>query len=251
MIRSVIPMMIVAHRGASKEAPENTFAAFELAYKDGADAIETDVHLTKDSIPIIMHDETVNRTTNGKGYIQDYTYEEIKTLHANAQFSTRFTQERIPTLEELLQWSVSKDILLNIELKNNKIDYNHLEKIVYELICTYNMNERIILSSFNPESIKRLQIYKDDLEIAYLTSNHKNLMKRAEDLGVKSLHLKHSIINKKLMKACLQNQLTVRAYTVNKTSHIKRIVDLQCHGIITDMPGEARHTLDAYQPLKK
>ena len=243
-------MMIVAHRGASKQAPENTFAAFELAYEAGADAIETDVHLTKDSVPIIMHDETVNRTTNGRGYIQDYTYEQLKRLNANAQFNQYYTKERIPTLEQLLQWAVDKEILLNIELKNNKIDYNHLEKIVYDLICKYKMKERIILSSFNPKSIKRLQAYKEELEIAYLTSNHKHLINRAKDLGIKSLHLKHSIINKKLMTACQQNKLIVRAYTVNKSSHIKRILDLQCQGIITDMPGEVRLAMNAYEKLK-
>lgn len=130
--------MIIAHRGASKYAPENTMAAFKIAYDDGADAIETDVHLTKDFVPIIMHDEDVKRTTNGKGLIKDLTYNQISSLDNGSWFNKSFSNERIPTLEKFLQWAYKKNIRINLELKNNKIDYPYLETIVYEQLVTFN-----------------------------------------------------------------------------------------------------------------
>ncbi len=126
---------IFAHRGASGYAPENTMAAFQLAYWQGADGIETDVHLTKDNIPVLMHDERVNRTTDGSGFIQGYTLHQLKQLDTGSWFSPKFTGSRVVTLDEFLVWIRDKALYLNIELKNNKIDYKNLETIVYDKIA--------------------------------------------------------------------------------------------------------------------
>lgn len=99
---------IIAHRGASKFAPENTLAAFKLAEKMGADGIELDIHLTKDQIPVIIHDEDIKRTTNGRGFVQKYTYKELQQFDAGSWFSERFSDERILSLEEFLHGSYQK-----------------------------------------------------------------------------------------------------------------------------------------------
>lgn len=232
-------MMIIAHRGASKHAPENTMAAFQNAYEAGADAIETDVHLTKDIVPIIMHDEDVKRTTNGKGLIKDFTYEELSYLDAGSWFNNTFSSERIPTLEYFLKWACNKGIKVNIELKNNKIDYPYLETIVYEQLLMYNMLSNTILSTFNPKSIQRLQRYKNEVEIAYLTSNGNRLFERADELGVNSLHLKYKLLSEKLMQQAQYENKLVRIYTVNKTSQMIRVLRHNCAGLITDIPQKA------------
>src|SRR5690625_7581403 len=109
---------IFAHRGASKYAPENTMAAFKFAYELGAEGIETDVQLTKDNIPVLIHDERVKRTTNGTGYIKDLTWNQVKQLDAGSWFSKKFTGAGIISLDEFLQWIQFKPLYLNIELKN-------------------------------------------------------------------------------------------------------------------------------------
>jgi glycerophosphoryl diester phosphodiesterase len=109
---------IIGHRGASHIAPENTMASFEAALKLGVDGIETDVQETKDGQLVLCHDELLNRTTNGKGLIKDYTLKELKELSAGAWFSKEYENERIPLLEELLDILKNRDILINIEIKS-------------------------------------------------------------------------------------------------------------------------------------
>src|SRR5699024_4421001 len=118
-------------------------------YQMGADGIETDVHLTKDKIPVLFHDEQVKRTTNGRGFIKDLTVKQLKTLDAGSWFSTRFSGTTITTLEEFLSWVKNKPLRINIELKNNKIDYQHLESKVYEMVEAFQLQERTLYSTFN------------------------------------------------------------------------------------------------------
>ena len=105
---------IYAHRGASKYAPENTMPAFQLALDMNADGIETDVQLTKDGVPILIHDEKLKRTTTGSGYVKDYTLEELQQLDAGSWFDATFTGTKLITLEQLLQWIKPTYLLLNL-----------------------------------------------------------------------------------------------------------------------------------------
>lgn len=227
---------IFAHRGASQLAPENTMPAFKLAYELGAEGIETDVHLTKDQVPVLIHDEHLKRTTNGNGYIKDYTFNELTQLDTGSWFSDEFASTRIISLDQFLQWSKEKPLYLNIELKNNKINYLHLEKIVYEMIDYYRLKDRTILSTFNKNSIKRMKQFTD-IEIALLTSKgNKKLISLAKDLGANALHIKYRLLKSKLMKQAIQENMAVRVYTVNKRTKMMKCFLHQCHGIFTDIP---------------
>lgn len=235
-----LPTKIFAHRGASIYAPENTMAAFKLAYQLGAEGIETDVHLTKDSIPVLIHDASLSRTTNGTGYVHEYTFDELKQLDAGSWFSTKFTGVTIVSLEELLKWIQTKPLTLNIELKNNKIEYKHLESIVYEMVRHYKLLDRTILSTFNIESLKKMQPFRNSIELAYITSKkRKNLVTYAKDLGVHALHIKYPLLKRKLMKDAQQENITIRVYTVNKPSHMNYCFKRACDAIFTDIPDEA------------
>lgn len=227
---------IFAHRGASQLAPENTMPAFELAYESGAEGIETDVHLTKDFVPVLIHDEHLKRTTNGIGYIKDYTFNQLAQLDAGSWFSNEFAGTRIISLDSFLQWSKPKGFSLNIELKNNKINYQHLEKIVYELIDYYQLQDRTILSTFNKNSIKRMKQFTD-IEIALLTSRgNKNLVSLAKEIGANSLHIKYRLLKSKLVNQARQENIPVRVYTVNKRTHMMKCFSYQCDAIFTDIP---------------
>ncbi|ASN05352.1 glycerophosphodiester phosphodiesterase [Virgibacillus necropolis] len=231
---------IIAHRGASKLAPENTLPAFQLAYDLGADGIETDVQLTKDQVPILIHDERLKRTTNGFGYVKDYTYQELKQLDAGSWFSISYANTPLLSLEEFLIWIKDKPLCLNIELKNNKIDYKDLEKMVYTMLIDYQLLNRTTLSSFNPKSIKRMKKIDKRIDSAFLTSRRrKDLVAYAKSLGAHAIHVKYPLLSRKLVDRCNKEEIAIRIYTVNKALHIKRCFNLNCDGIFTDVPGKA------------
>jgi len=240
------PSSIIAHRGASHFAPENTLPAFQLAYEMGAHAIETDIHLSKDGIPVLIHDETVNRTTNGKGKVQDMTLRELQSLDAGYWFSQGFSGTSIMELSTFLDWAKNKPLKLNLEMKNNKIDYPHLEEIAYEHARDAGMLSRIIFSSFNMESVKRLERYRNEVEIALLTSKrNKYLTTLAKELKVHALHIKHTLLNPVLAAACHQEQIRLRVYTVNKEAMMLRVFNERCD-LITDKPNVALNCLKNY-----
>ncbi|WP_290369680.1 glycerophosphodiester phosphodiesterase family protein, partial [Peribacillus simplex] len=141
--------LIFAHRGSAGTHPENTMSAFKEAARVGADGIETDVQLSKDGEVVIIHDEKLDRTTNASGYVKDRTLMELKTLNASATHKGKLGKEKIPTLEELFIWLYDNQLFCNIELKNTLFLYPGLEEKVIRLIRTYEMEERVILSSFN------------------------------------------------------------------------------------------------------
>lgn len=211
--------------------------AFELAHKMGADGIETDIQLTKDNIPVLFHDERINRTTDSKGYIKDFTFDQLKQFDAGSWFSSEFSGTSIISLDEFLQWIREKPISLNIELKNNKIDYEHIESIVYEMLDHYQLLNRTILSTFNPNSIKRMQHFTDEVNVSFLTSRkNKVLVNFAKDIGATGIHIKYRLFNRLLVTQCQQENLELRVFTINRMSRMKECFDLSCDGIFTDVP---------------
>jgi glycerophosphoryl diester phosphodiesterase len=144
-----------AHRGASGYYPENTMMAFEKAIELGCTGIETDVHMTKDGYLVLMHDEKIDRTTDGMGYIKDYNLEELRQLDAGKWKALEFSGERIPTVEELIELAKSKDIIINFEIKTDVIWYKDIEQKLIEMIHKYNVSDKIIISSFNHYTIHK------------------------------------------------------------------------------------------------
>nr|WP_085991969.1 glycerophosphodiester phosphodiesterase [Oceanobacillus senegalensis] len=237
-----MPTTVFAHRGASKYAPENTLPAFELAYEMGAEGIETDVQLTKDNIPILIHDENIKRTTNGIGYVKNFTFAELQTLDAGSWFSKKYAQTKILSLERFLQWAKNKSLYLNIELKNNRIDYNGLETIVYDLVKDYQLLDRTTLSTFNRESVKRMKLLSKTIGVAFLTSKrNKNLVNDAKILGANAIHIKYRLLNRYLVDKAHQENMDIRVYTVNRFPSMYRCFKLNCDGIFTDVPDKAIH----------
>ncbi|KAB8138399.1 glycerophosphodiester phosphodiesterase [Gracilibacillus oryzae] len=228
---------IYAHRGASKKAPENTMPAFELAYQQGADGIETDVQLTKDNIPVLIHDENLRRTTNGMGFVQDYSYDELKKLDAGSWHSVNFRQTVIPTLDDLLTWNKEKQLKLNIELKNNLIEYPNIEKIVYEKIKKYQMEENTVISTFSRKSLLKMKKLKFDIATALLTSKRsRDLIETAKHLSVDGLHIRFRLLSRRLVDKAANNNLYTAVYTVNQPFSISKVIKSNCHAIITDVP---------------
>ena len=239
--------LIFAHRGYRAKYPENTMLAFKEAAEAGADGIELDVHMTKDNEIVVIHDETVDRTTNGKGFVKDYTLKELKELDASIPKKRLFRSEEIPTLIEVLEWMKTNDLLLNIELKNDRIQYEGLEDKVIELVRFFNMEERVILSSFNHYSL--VDCYKKAPEIetaALICQGIYEPWKYAKGLGAKAIHPHYLLAQKQIVEASEGASIAVRPYTVNEEELLEKMISYGVNAVITD---EVEKALDVRSRL--
>lgn len=212
---------IFAHRGASDAAPENTLPAFARAVEQGADGIELDVHLSRDGELVVIHDETLDRTTDGAGWVKDRTLAELRALRADNGLPG-FAEARIPTLREVLDLLRPTDLLLNIELKTSLVWYEGIEAKTLALVAEYGMQDRVIYSSFNHYSIEKVRQLDPQAETAYLYSDIIcDVEQYAAVHGVKGLH--PGLWNVKmadLLQVYLHSGLAVRVWTVNEAADL-------------------------------
>ena len=237
---------IIAHRGASAYAPENTLEAFNLAVRQGADAIELDAKLTKDGQVVVIHDSTVNRTTNGKGKVKELTLEELKKLEAGSHFDISFAGELIPTLDEVLQ-AVGKDIFVNIELTNYASPFDKLPDRVAEIVNKNQLNEHVFFSSFSPIALSRIKKLLPEAPCGLLSLNGwKGALSRAlfgNSELFQSTHPEVSDVSVELINKAHQRKQKVFAYTVNQKEIMEQLFILKVDGIFTDDPLAAREVL--------
>lgn len=232
-------MDIFAHRGASTYAPENTLAAFKKALEMKADGIECDVQLSKDGVPVICHDFTIDRTSNGSGYIQDLTLAQLKQYKFYGKFKKSFPNETIPTLEEVLQLVSGHGITLNIELKFGPLPQEHLEEKVLALVAQYNYQDKVIYSSFNHQSVQRLATLEPDARIGLIF--HINLISLFDyldntGLNLYSIHPNYIYVTKEMIIEAKERNLKVFTYTINNRKAALHYKDLGIDGIITNDP---------------
>ncbi|TLS38283.1 glycerophosphodiester phosphodiesterase [Pseudalkalibacillus caeni] len=232
--------LIFGHRGAAGTAPENTMVSFQAALGSGAEGIELDVQLTKDGVPVVVHDEKLNRTTDGHGWVKDFALAEIKTLDAGSWFSEGFSGERIPTLKETVHWAKATNLLLNIEFKTAYIPYKGIEKAVIDCIKAFDMENRVILSSFNHYSLIRAHEYAPNIETAVLFMEKLvSPGSYASKINARSLHPYWPIVDEVLLDETNKLKMAVRPFTVNEEAAIKQLIEKGCSAIITDFPAKA------------
>lgn len=228
--------LVFAHRGYKAKYPENSMLAFEKAAEVGADGIEIDVHLSKDKVPVVIHDETLDRTTYKKGYVKDYTLQELKTAHESNSFFKK-DLEPIPTFEEVLKWIEPTNLLLNIEIKNDKIKYENIEQIIINLVRKYKMEERVILSSFNHCSLVICKEIAPEIDTAILyVENMFQPWKYAKLIGASAIHPDYKVSSGALIDESQKNDIAVRPWTVNAPQTMGKFFKEDCAGIITDDP---------------
>ena len=232
MLNTLPSPAIIAHRGASLHAPENTIAAFELAYQQNADGIELDVKLSADSVPVIIHDPTVDRTTDGSGTVADLSLLALKKLDAGEG-------QKIPTLAEVFE-SVGGKFLINIELTNYTTRDDQLVDKVVEVVKKYNLEESILFSSFLPKNLKRVA--------QLLPQSPRGLLALPNLLGwltrkvffrlgdYQALHPKLENTSQKQIENAHKLGRKVNTWTVNDPKDMRRLADWGVDGIITDDP---------------
>lgn len=230
---------VIAHRGASGNAPENTAAAFELACKQRAEGVEFDVHLSQDGIPVVIHDEKVDRTTNGKGLVKDKPLSELKELDAGSWYDARFSNQQILTLTETLE--IVKDMeIINIELKSGIIPYPGLEEIVIKQVKKEGLEDRTILSSFNHYSLWQCKQLAPEIKTGILhMAGLYQPWQYAHRLQAEALHPYYYAVAGPIIDGCHRAGLGVNVFAVNREEEISRIINISADGLITNFPDKA------------
>jgi glycerophosphoryl diester phosphodiesterase len=234
-------VITVAHRGASGYAPENTMAAFEKAVEMNADYIELDVQLSKDGQLVVIHDTTVDRTTDGTGEVGNLTLEELRKLDAGSYFGPEFAGERIPTLEEVLDAYGSKTGIL-IEIKAPHL-YPGIEQKVADALAERNMDEptngKIIVQSFDFNSLKKFHNILPDVPIGVLTSGADHLtdpMLQEFKTYADYVNPNLAYVNRDLVNRIHALDMGIMAWTVRDQSQVAPLLEAGVDGIITDYP---------------
>lgn len=229
-----------AHRGASAYAPENTLEAFLLAAEQGADGVELDVQLTKDGEMVVVHDEEIDRVSDGSGFVKDYTLAELKILNFN-KTHPEYQDVKIPTLREVYEALKPTGMTINVELKTGIFWYKDLEKKVLELTKEMEMEDRVIYSSFNHYSIQQMKKIVPEAETAYLYSDViLNVAEYAKNTKVDGLHpAVYHVKMADFLKEYLGSNLNVRVWTVNEKADMKWLIDAGVTAIITNYPDMA------------
>lgn len=235
-----------AHRGASGYCPENTMVAFKKGLELGATGIETDVQRTKDGKLVLIHDESVERTTGQQGQIKDLTYDEISRLDAGSWFGSEFAGETIPLLDELLEWAAPTELIINLELKNNAEEYTGMEQQVIDVIQQYGLSDRIIISSFNHYSLVTCKQLAPDIRTGILYGDKLyNPWAYAQSVGAEALHPYHLHLNEQIVREAAASGVISNPFTINEPEQMRELIEMGVAGIITDYPDRLAELLSS------
>jgi len=238
---------IVAHRGLSYAAPENTLAAYQMAIDSGAEMAECDVHLSQDGVAVLLHDDTVDRTTNGTGLAADKSLAELQSLDAGGWKDPAFAGERIPTLAEALRFVRGKMRFI-IEIKGNTMG----PAVLRAMRDVGSSPEEVLIISFYYTAITDIRALDNRLPAAWLweglpddESDREALFERALQAGVEGIGLPRQCVDQRFVNSAHEHALQVFVFTVNEEEEMRRIAALGVDALITDRPDLAQRTLQA------
>ncbi len=233
--------LVIAHRGASHAAPQNTLAAFRVARDMGADGVELDVHLSADRVPVVIHNATVEATTNGSGAVREMTLAELQSLDAGAYFAPAFSREPIPTLEEVLD-AVGQDLLVNIEFKDNSLRGCGLESAVAALLWRVDMVNRVWFSSFNPFSLRRARAVIPEVPCGLLYSDDVPFYLRGRWFAPltphEALHPDHANVTEDLIRRAHRRGLRVATWTLDDPTRARELATWSVDAVISNEPDQ-------------
>jgi len=231
---------VIAHRGFSGRAPENTVAALREAIAIGADMAEIDVTLTADERVVVIHDETLDRTTDGNGLVAEYGFDEIRGLDAGSWFAPRFAGEKVPTLGEVLDTSKGR-ILLNVEIKTEAVDRGISDKVA-AAIQERGMTDQVVVSSFSPTALEQMHAIAPEIRTAVL---YNPKLHRGEDpaeivrgVGASAFNIRGSRLKAKMLRSCREHGIPVGVYTVDKPKKMRRWVKKEIDSIFPNHPDQ-------------
>ena len=237
---------VIAHRGFSAKAPENTLAAIELAIAAGAHMVEVDVGFSADDQLVLIHDEDLDRTTSGRGPVRSQTLASLRSFDAGAWFAPEFAGESIPLLEEALD-RVRGRIPINVEIKADAVDPRRnelpptgIEARVLEAVRERGMFEQVLFSSFHPLALWRLRRFEPAAKTASLrhAAHHGNRSPREilDEVGSAALHVADAELDDRLIAGCHAEGIPLRVYTVNDAERFLELAALGIDAVFTDDP---------------
>jgi len=233
---------VVAHRGASGSAPENTMAAFRRAVELGAGFIETDLQLSRDARFVALHDTSLDRTTNGRENVHDFTLAELRQLDAGSWFSPEFAGERIPALEEILTFARETDVVFYLEIKVSGVWGT--EHALVAALAEAKMLGRIVVLSFDLASLMELRKRNPALVAGYLVDwPYPDMVERAVRVGARQLAPRADLVTPALIEQARGADLQVVTWTVNESAQMRHLAALGVDGIMTDYPDRLRAVL--------
>jgi len=241
--------LIIGHRGASAFAPENTMAAFNLAIESGAEGIEFDVRLSRDQIPVIIHDDTLLRTAGLPNRVSDLSLKDLSQVDVGAWFTTRgqgtdFSGEKIPRLETLLRWAESSGTHLYLEMKSEANQRHELAKAVSTLLAHFDP-DKVVVESFDLEALKIMKNRAPLVRTAALFEpslttpprfRTAQLLERAYEAGAAEIALHHRLVNKRIVELAHERGYEVVVWTVDDPKWIDRARLLKVSALITNNP---------------
>ncbi len=239
--------LIIGHRGASRSAPENTMAAFRLALEAGADGVEFDVRLTRDGIPVIIHDDDLRRTGGTPSRVADLTLHELQAIDVGRWFpSNKFIGEQVPTLHQLFELFDSNDFLLYLEMKCDTTEQDRLAQVCAQVINSSSLKHRVIVESFDlagiakikaiDPTIKTAALFEPSLANLPLITSGQRLVERALAVGADEIALHHRLANDRMVEASRVAGLAVVVWTVDNPSWIARANSTGVTALITNDP---------------
>lgn len=228
-------MLLIAHRGASGYAPENTLAAFRKAVAMGLGFIETDLQLSRDARFVAIHDDTVNRTTNGQGSVHDLTLTELRRLDAGSWFGSSFTGERIPTLEEILEFAKRHDVVFYLELKPGG-SWGGEHALIGALRESGEIARTVVIS-FDSSLVATVRRAEPTLMTGLLYDGQlQNPIERALEIGARQLCVRGDLVSPAMIAEAKRNDLQVICWTVNHPAHMRLLANAGVAGIMSDYP---------------
>ena len=228
-------MIRFAHRGASALAPENTLAAFQAAVDRGCSWIGTDLRLTADDVPVLLHDASLDRTTSGRGDLGKMPLAQVQRLDAGGWFGRTFRGERIPTLAEALEWSRGR-CGLNLEIKEELRPVDLIEQVA-RIVRGERALDRILFSSFRVADLRRLRGAFLRARIAWLASrNSRGLTALVRREGISALHPKDALVSRRIVRRCHRFGLAVHVWVVNRRARLLELDSMGVDGVMTDDP---------------
>lgn len=231
---------VTAHRGFSGAAPENTYYAFKKAMECRSDFIELDVQMTSDNRLVVIHDETVDRTTNGKGKVSSMTYDELMQLSAGGWFGDEYEDAKIMLLSEVLDL-VGDDIMLNIEIKNRGDVKPAVDETV-RLVEEYDIEESCYISSFSYSALKRVKKQNPKIKTA-LIANVDTAVSYSQLMYINAVSMNYLFVNRNVVNSAHQNGKQIFVWTVDRKDSMQDMIDLGVDNIITDVPDKALETV--------
>lgn len=236
--------LVWAHRGASGYAPENTLAAFQKAVDLDADGVELDIQLTKDDQIVVIHDETIDRTSDGKGWVKDYTLEELRAFNYN-RTKPEYKHADIPTMREVFELLKPTGLFINIEIKTGVVFYEKIEEKILALTKEMGMEDRVCYSSFNHYTVTRIHELKPDAEVGFLYADGPiDMPSYGVKHSVNALHpALYNLQYDGFVKECKEKGLKLNVWTVNERPYMEMCCQYGVDAIITNYPDIAKEVV--------